>query len=130
MEATKNPVGRPTDYKPEYCERVVALGKEGKSHVQIAAELDVAKSTLYLWKDEHPEFSDALNASRSFAQAWWETIGQGQMLSPLQGFSASLWAKQVSARFPDDYTEKSKQEVTGDLSGLTVRFVKGTEDAG
>lgn len=130
MEATKNPVGRPTDYKPEYCELVIALGKEGKSHTQIAAALDVAKSTLYLWKDTHPEFSDALNASRSFAQAWWENIGQGQMMSPIPGFSAQLWAKQVSCRFPDDYTDKSKQEVTGDLSGLTVRFVKGNDNAG
>lgn len=105
--------GRPTDYRPEYCERVVELGKLGKSWTQIAAELDVAKSTLYLWKDTYPEFSDALNASRGYAQAWWETIGQAQMVAPIPGFSANLWAKQVSARFPDDYTDKSKQEISG-----------------
>jgi transposase len=130
MEATKNPVGRPTDYKPEYCERVVELGGNGKSYAQIAAELGVARKTLYEWTAIYPEFSDAMNFSRDLSQAWFENIAQGNMVAPTPGFSASLWTKQVSCRFPDDYTDKSKQEVTGDLSGLTVRFVKGTEDAG
>lgn len=30
-----------------------------------------------------------------------------------QGFNASLWGKNVSCRFPDDWTDKSKQEHSG-----------------
>jgi hypothetical protein len=110
-------MARPTDYKNEYCTRVVELGKQGKSFTQIACDLDVAKSTLYLWREVHPEFSDALTCAREYSQAWWEDIGQAQMVAPLQGFSASLFAKQVSCRFPDDYTDKSKSEIgmTGDI---------------
>lgn len=122
MEATKNPVGRPTDYKPEYCERVIALGKEGYSHAQIAAELDVCRNTLYNWADEHPEFLRAITRARDYAQAWFEQIARINMITPTPGFSAPLWAKQVSARFPDDYTDKQKQEVSG-TSSLEVKFV-------
>jgi len=124
MEANK--VGRPTDYSPEYCQAVIEAGKLGKSWTQIAADLDIAKSTLYLWKDTYPEFSDALNASRGYAQAWWETIGQTQMVAPVNGFSATLWAKQVSARFPDDYTDKSKTDITtgGEKLSLNINLVR------
>ena len=127
MEATKNPVGRPTDYKPEYCERVVELGKEGFSHAQIAAELDVCRNTLYNWANDNPEFLSAILKARDYSQAWFEKVAQNNMLTPTPGFSAQLWAKQVSARFPDDYTDKQKQEVSGTLSGLTVRFVKSDD---
>lgn len=122
MTMDKNPIGRPTDYKPEYCQQAIELGKQGKSWTQIAASFDVSRSTLYLWKDSHPEFSDALDAARSYAQAWWEDIGQTQMVAPVPGFSANLWAKQVSSRFAEDYTDKTKQEVSGGTS-LEVRFV-------
>ena len=126
----KKPVGRPSEYKPEYCELVAELGKKGYSHAQIAAEIGVTRKTLYAWADQNPEFLYQIQLSAEMAQAWWESIGQGQMLSPTPGFSSGLWAKSMSARFKEDYTERTKQEVTGDLSGLTVRFVKGNDNAG
>jgi hypothetical protein len=102
------------------------MGRNGDSWTQIAAELGIAKSTLYLWKDQYPEFSDALSSSRTFSQAWWETIGKGQMISPLQGFSAGLWGKQMSCRFPDDYTDKSKTDITtgGEKLSLDINLVR------
>ena len=120
MEANK--VGRPTDYRPEFCEQVIELGRQGKSHAQIAATLGCARKTLYEWQSLYPEFSNAIMYARDLAQAWFEDIGQVNMVAPTQGFSASLWAKQVSCRFADDYTDKQKQEVTGATS-LEVRFV-------
>ena len=108
--------GRPTDYKPEHCERVIALGRLGKSHAQIAADIDVSRNTLYNWQAEHPEFLGAITYARDLAQAWWENVGQGQMIEPMQGFSAALFAKQVSCRFPDDYTDKNKTEVTAKVT--------------
>lgn len=107
--------GRPTDYRPEHCERVIELGREGKSHAQIAAALDVARNTLYNWADAHPEFLSAITRARDLSQAWFEDKGQTGLEAP--GFNASLWAKQVSARFPDDYTERQKRELTGANGG-------------
>lgn len=108
-------MGRPTDYRPEFCEQVVELGREGKSHAQIAAALDVARQTLHNWADAHPEFLDAITRARDLAQAWFEDKGQTGLET--SGFNASLWAKQVSARFPDDYTERQKREITGKDGG-------------
>lgn len=105
------PAGRPTDYLPEYCLRVVELGREGKSHAQIAAALDVSRMSLYRWAEAFPEFSDAITRARDLAQAWFEDCGQTGLVTP--GFNASLWAKQVSCRFRDEYTDVQKRELTG-----------------
>ena len=108
-------MARPTDYLPEYCEQVIELGRDGKSHAQIAATLDVARMTLYRWAEAHPEFSDAITRARDLAQAWFEDKGQDGLTTT--GFNASLWAKQVSCRFRDDYTETQRRELTGKDGG-------------
>lgn len=107
-------VGRPTDYKPEYCEMVVALGREGKSHAQIAAAIGHCRQSLHNWADQFPEFMDAITHARELSQAWWEDQGQRGIWS--KEFNASAWAKSMSARFPDDYTEKNKTEHSGQIT--------------
>jgi Helix-turn-helix domain of resolvase len=118
-----NPVGRPTDYRAEYCERVIELGREGKSPSQIARDLDVARDTLYNWAEAHPEFLAAFTRAGHLAQAWFEDMGQAGLTMP--GFNASLWSKQVSSRFREDYTDR--QELTGkngkDLLPTTIEIV-------
>lgn len=69
----KHPGGRPTKYKPEYCDTIIAMGKQGKSRVQCATALDVHTDTLYEWADKHTEFSDAMKKAKEFAEAFWET---------------------------------------------------------
>ena len=103
--------GRPTEYLPEYCERVIELGKLGKSLTQMACELDVHRDTLYEWARAHPAFSDALTRARQWSQTWWEDKGQAGL--DTSGFNASLWSRSMAARFPDDYTERKQTELTG-----------------
>ena len=117
--------GRPTSYKAEYCEQVVNLGREGKSKVQIAATLGVMKNTLDNWAAVHPDFLTSLTHARELAQAWWEDSGQSGMRE--QTFHASLWAKQVSCRFPDDYREVTRQELTG-KDGQPIRVKREASD--
>ena len=57
------------------------LGAEGKSITQIAAEIGIARSTLYLWMEEYPALSDAVKRANELAQAWWENVGQSQAVS-------------------------------------------------
>lgn len=117
--------GRPTLYKADMCEKVIEYGRQGKSHVQIACELDVTRETLYQWADTHSDFSDAMTRARLLAQAWFENKGQTGLETP--GFNASLWAKQVSCRFPDDYREVTRQELTG-KDGQPIRVKREASD--
>ena len=105
----KRPVGRPSLYKPEYCEIAVQLGKEGCSPAEIAAHFDVDRVTLIDWSRAHEDFSTALARAKLHEQAWWEKAGRTGMY--LDRFNATVWTKSVSARFKDDYSER--REVTG-----------------
>ena len=57
----------------------------------------------------------ALTRAGDLAQAWFEDKGQDGLTMP--GFNASLWSKQVSSRFRDDYTETQRRELTGKNGG-------------
>lgn len=61
--------GRPTDYKPDYAERGYKLTLLGLTDEEIAGVFDVATSTLYLWKQKYPEFSEALRRGKEEADA-------------------------------------------------------------
>ena len=106
-------VGRPTLYRPEYCEKVIELGREGKSLVQMAAHFDVSRPTISEWASEHPEFSKALDRAKVHAQNWWENQAQTGMHAKV--FNSKIWEVSVRARFREDYTER--KEVSGPNGG-------------
>lgn len=73
METTaRHPGGRPSDYKPEYCEKVVEYCGEGFTLTSFCAEIDIGKETVYRWIDTHKEFRDACSRARQKMQQWWE----------------------------------------------------------
>ena len=100
------PAGRPTDYLPEYCEKVVEWGAIGWSRAQMAAEMDVSFVTMRAWEEAHPEFLKATTRARVKAQAYWERRAHDGMEN--RDFNASLWSKSMAARFPDDYSDRQK----------------------
>jgi transposase len=131
----KRPVGRPSLYKPEYCEEVIALGKIGKSVEAIGAILGVGTKTLYNWRDENPEFLHALELAKEFELQWWEDIAQTHMIENKESdkINASIWSRSMAARFPKKYRESTKTEITGAdgaplLSGIQVSFVKPNDN--
>jgi hypothetical protein len=54
-----DPPGRPSKYKPEYCQDLKDHMKAGFTFESFAAEADVCEDTLYEWKKVHPDFAYA-----------------------------------------------------------------------
>lgn len=130
----KRPVGRPSQYDPSYCQKAIELGKLGKSTEAIGAILNVGTATLYRWRDEHPEFREALEIAKEHELLWWEEMAQGYMVERKDGdrLNASIWSRSMAARFPKKYRESTKTEITGAdgaplLTGIQVTFVKPDE---
>jgi hypothetical protein len=118
-------MARPSDYRPEYCERVIELGKQGYSVVEMADELDVSRNTLETnWPAAHPEFLEALTRAREASQAWWEKAGRTGML--MSGFNSSVWSRSMAARFPRDWREVKGTEHTG-LNGGPIETTSKVE---
>ena len=69
-------IGRPTNYRPEFCERVVELGSQGYSVAMIIADIGAgSRQTISEWMKAHREFGDAMTRARDLALAWWERKG-------------------------------------------------------
>lgn len=96
--------GRPSSYDPAYCEKVIELGKQGYSVVEMCAEIGVARMTLEThWPAAHPEFLAAFTQARELSQAWWETQGRQNLTA--DKFQANLYSRSMAARFPNDWRE-------------------------
>ncbi|MGK3273546.1 terminase [Comamonas kerstersii] len=61
--------GRPSKYKAEYAEQAKKLCMLGMTDAELAAFFEVSESTLNLWKQAHPEFSESLKGGKTLADA-------------------------------------------------------------
>ena len=121
-------VGRPTKYKPEFCELVIEVGSKGGWLSEMAEACDVVRSQMDVWSDKHPEFSEALMRAKQKAQAWFEREGRKGLKA--DRFNSALWQKQMSARHPTEYTERRQTELSGpDGAPLRQVIVLPPEDA-
>lgn len=117
----RHPQGRKHTYKPEYCERVIELGREGNSEAEISVEIDVPRATIYRWKQEIPEFAAAMQRAKDCEQHWWERQGKAGMWA--DKFNAQVWTRSMSARFRNDYAER--KELSGP-NGAPIEISGGT----
>lgn len=67
--AAKKPHGRPTGYRPEYCEMARKLCLLQSTDLQIADFLGIAEKTLYLWKAKYPKFAQSIRDGKLKADA-------------------------------------------------------------
>ena len=104
-----HPGGRPSDYRPEFCERVIEMGREGKGVAEWASAFGVAKASIYEWKAKHPEFSAAITRAETECQSWWENAGRVGMVS--DKFNSAVWQKNMGCRFRDDWREQTDLNV-------------------
>lgn len=58
------PVGRPTDYRPEFARIARAMCKLGATNYELAQEFGVSRDTINQWQVKHSEFSDSLKIGK------------------------------------------------------------------
>lgn len=104
------PAGRPTVYKPEYCDVVIKLMKEGAAKVEVAYELDIDRSTLDDWIAKYPEFSLAFNAAKDASEGWWTKQGRSNLEN--KDFNSRLWEINMMNRFGWMKKAHSQTDVT------------------
>ena len=122
-EKVKRPIGRPTKYKPEYCDMLVKHMAEGASMTSFAAEIDVSRETISEWSRVHPEFSAAVKKGKAKCAAWWEKLGrvgaQGGEVNPtlvifgLKNMAADDWREkqELAHTSPDGSLGPSRIEI-------------------
>lgn len=130
------PGGRPTDYLPEYAEVARKQCEEGATDQELADFFDVSVRTLYRWKNAHPEFCQALKASKVTADERVErslyeraigyerdevdvrVVGGDIVQTPIRKFyppdttAAIFWLKN---RRPQEWRDKVENVLSGEV---------------
>ena len=90
-------------FKPEMCDRMIDLGKEGASQKMMFAEIGINKNVADTWKKNHPDFADALETAKTHSQAFWER----EILANVnnKGFNSRLAEIALRGQFAEDYRE-------------------------
>lgn len=125
----KRPQGRPTDYRPEYDQRIIEVMSTGASLVEFVAQIGVTRETAYEWARVHSSFSYAFTRARELCQAWWERQGRTHLEDEFSDgagkkFNDRLWNKNMACRFRDDWAENKAPEEKEDKT-LVIRFDDG-----
>lgn len=60
-------MGRPTEFKPEFCEIAFRLAAEGATDIEIADACEVHVATYYRWRAQHPTFREATKLGKEAA---------------------------------------------------------------
>lgn len=88
--AAKRKGGRPTKYKPEFCNLLIEHMKRGLSFESFGAEdgVGVSKETLYNWLERHKEFLDARKRGFPYLEAYYIKTGQSIATGQMRRVSA------------------------------------------
>ena len=92
-------VGRPTKYKPEYCQLLIDHMAKGLSFESFAGVVGTCKETIYRWLHENKEFVDARRHAIAKNRIFWEQKGIDGMQGDISGFNATSWVFNMKNRF-------------------------------
>jgi len=121
-QPTPNPVGRPSKYKPEYCEAVIKHMSEGASLTSFAASIDVSRATINVWMEEHKEFLEAAMTAKSKCAAWWESVGRKNAVEG--GGNATLVVFGLKNMAADDWRDKRELDHQSSDGTMTPQVVE------
>ena len=118
------PAGRPTKYKPEFCDVVVKVGEDGDTLVGMAEACDVDRATITNWMEEHPEFFSAVKRGLQKSQVWWEKQGRSATFGAVPGFNPTSYIFNMKNRFPSDWREKQDVDLTSSDGTMTPNVIE------
>ena len=96
-------IGRPSGYKPEFCDIAVEFLKDGYSVTALAGHLHCARSSVFKWAEENEAFSDALKTGQALAALWWENKLREVASTGVGSASAAIFG--VKNRSRDEWKE-------------------------
>lgn len=105
-------IGRPSLYKPEYCQMLIDHMAQGYPFETFAAQLGTHRYTLYRWVDEHPAFSDAKKIGTEKSLGYMLDMGRKLATGEVQGNTAA-WIFMMKNMHK--WRDKHDVEVTGQV---------------
>lgn len=116
-----NSVGRPSEFKQEYCDQLINHMASGLSFEAFAGVLSVSKQTLYNWAEANPEFMDAKKTGLEKCRLFWEKLGVDHIINrSISGaestsLNTGVYVFNMKNRFPEEWKDKKEVDNTHDF---------------
>jgi hypothetical protein len=109
--------GRPTLYRPEYCQRAIDFMGQGYSVTALAGHLGMSKDAIYDWINHYPDFCHAINIGRAARVAALEA----KLLTTSQGVGVTAAIFALKNAEPEEWQDRynTTAEVNVDIKKLT-----------
>lgn len=99
--------GRPTLYRPEYCERAIAFMSQGYSVTALAGHLGMSKDAVYDFVNRYPDFRHAIAMGRAARVQALEA----KLLTTSQGVGVTAAIFALKNADPDEWQDRYQSEV-------------------
>lgn len=119
--------GRPSEYRPEYCQKLIEWMSEGRSFGTFGTTIDVTEETLGQWVVKHPAFAEAKAKAKIAERQWWETVARGAAAGKIKNSAQAVLIFSMKNKFPQHYNDRRQVELTG-ANGAPVAFSNMTEE--
>jgi hypothetical protein len=104
--------GRPSLYRPEYCQRAIDYMGQGFSLTALAGHLGMSKDAIYDWINLYPDFRHAVNIGRAARVAALEA----KLLSTSQGVGVTAAIFALKNADPDEWQDRYHTETEMNVS--------------
>ncbi len=102
-------------FDPSYCQMLIDHMTDGYAFDSFAADIEMDRSTLYIWLKKYPDFKRAYGVGKAKAQKYWEhrLMNKG---FPETSVTAEIFV--LKTRFHKNYgVQVKKIELTGKDGG-------------
>jgi len=121
--------GRPTDFRPEYGDRILELMTQGLSLAASAAEVGIHRQRVYEWMERHPEFADTVKLAQVKRQLFLER----RLLSADSGPVVTSTIFALKNAGPEDWRDKQEidhKSSDGSMTPVRIELVPLLSDDG
>ena len=116
----KPALGRPTKYKPEYCQLLIDHMSKGYSYQCFGSVVGVAKSTVEDWEKKKAAFRGAKEVGTALSLHFWEKIGINAVCGRIPGFNASAYIFTMKNKF--NWTDRTDLKIDATITGFEKEF--------
>lgn len=134
----KRPVGRPrveTRLNPMWKEMILESGKQGKHITDFLIKLGISWEGHYTLLKRNKEYSETVQEYTKLCENYWyEMMINSMEKNGGNGFNSRLWSLVVRNKFPNNWSESTKVDVTTngqDINGdnkIQVEIIKPKDD--
>lgn len=110
--SSEKSVGRPTVYKPELGVKILELMEQGLSLFAACGDLNINRSTVYLWQENNPEFRELMDLAKQKRQSFLEKRLMNDAATGPMATSTIFALKNASADWREDLQSKVKIDQT------------------